>query len=316
MGADTERHASPPRDLRTGAPLRVLFVGQMRPCGGSRGCSMPSSANLPCRRRSSARPANSSSCALTPIRLAPRTGVSGQSVTTRLPALRDARRDRPPVDDTRRSLRVGAGRGDGGRVRSVASDLPGVRDVAGPSGVLHQPRDSSSLRAALLELADDPARVHCRSHASQPACARSRLDADRRRVPPDRAGCGPRGHRRRARAVLPRTWATRTSPCPSSRSVSEPAGDRCCSLEPRPTRRSRVRGERMCRRADSAAASRASPSTSPKRGSHICSTASRPQDPGSMDDPRGHRQRDDGAGGHAGRYDWRSEPVHCRRHGP
>jgi glycosyltransferase involved in cell wall biosynthesis len=38
----------------------------------------------------------------------------------------------------------------------VASDLPGVRDIAGPTGRLVAPGDPNSLRAALLDLAADP----------------------------------------------------------------------------------------------------------------------------------------------------------------
>jgi glycosyltransferase involved in cell wall biosynthesis len=41
----------------------------------------------------------------------------------------------------------------------VASDLPGVRDVAGPTGVIVPPRDPLALRQALRELADDEARL-------------------------------------------------------------------------------------------------------------------------------------------------------------
>jgi glycosyltransferase involved in cell wall biosynthesis len=41
----------------------------------------------------------------------------------------------------------------------VASDLPGVRDVAGPTGVVVPPRDPKALRQALRELADDEARL-------------------------------------------------------------------------------------------------------------------------------------------------------------
>jgi glycosyltransferase involved in cell wall biosynthesis len=41
----------------------------------------------------------------------------------------------------------------------VASDLPGVRDVAGPTGVIVPPRDANALRQALRELADDAGRL-------------------------------------------------------------------------------------------------------------------------------------------------------------
>ena len=41
----------------------------------------------------------------------------------------------------------------------LASDLPGVRDVAGPTGVVVPPGDPNALRQALRELADDEARL-------------------------------------------------------------------------------------------------------------------------------------------------------------
>jgi glycosyltransferase involved in cell wall biosynthesis len=41
----------------------------------------------------------------------------------------------------------------------VASDWPGVRDVAGPTGLLVPPGDPDALRAALLTLWQDPARL-------------------------------------------------------------------------------------------------------------------------------------------------------------
>jgi glycosyltransferase involved in cell wall biosynthesis len=41
----------------------------------------------------------------------------------------------------------------------VASDLPGVRDVAGPTGLLVAPGDSGALRAALAGLAEDGGRL-------------------------------------------------------------------------------------------------------------------------------------------------------------
>ena len=49
----------------------------------------------------------------------------------------------------------------------VASDLPGVRTVAGPTGILVQPNDAAHLRTALRDLALDPARLRRLSEASQ-----------------------------------------------------------------------------------------------------------------------------------------------------
>jgi glycosyltransferase involved in cell wall biosynthesis len=49
----------------------------------------------------------------------------------------------------------------------VASDLPGVRDVAGPTGVLVPPRDIAALRASLLSLASDRSRLERLGEASR-----------------------------------------------------------------------------------------------------------------------------------------------------
>jgi rhamnosyl/mannosyltransferase len=49
----------------------------------------------------------------------------------------------------------------------VASDLPGVRDVAGPTGVLVPPGDVPALRQALVDLVQDPDRVQRLSDESQ-----------------------------------------------------------------------------------------------------------------------------------------------------
>jgi glycosyltransferase involved in cell wall biosynthesis len=48
----------------------------------------------------------------------------------------------------------------------VASDLPGVRTVAGPTGILVRPNDAGHLRTALRDLASDPARLKRLSEAS------------------------------------------------------------------------------------------------------------------------------------------------------
>jgi len=48
----------------------------------------------------------------------------------------------------------------------VASDLPGVRDVAGPTGLVVRPGDAAALRAALRQLASDPERLAQLQHAS------------------------------------------------------------------------------------------------------------------------------------------------------
>lgn len=49
----------------------------------------------------------------------------------------------------------------------VASDLPGVRDVAGPTGLVVPPANAAALRAALRGLALDPAQLERRQAASR-----------------------------------------------------------------------------------------------------------------------------------------------------
>lgn len=48
----------------------------------------------------------------------------------------------------------------------VASDLPGVRDVAGPTGLVVRPGDADALRGALWQLASEPERREQLKHAS------------------------------------------------------------------------------------------------------------------------------------------------------
>ena len=48
----------------------------------------------------------------------------------------------------------------------VASDLPGVRDVAGPTGLVVRPGDAAALRGAFRQLASDPERLEQLQHAS------------------------------------------------------------------------------------------------------------------------------------------------------
>jgi rhamnosyl/mannosyltransferase len=53
----------------------------------------------------------------------------------------------------------------------VASDLPGVRDVASPTGFVVSPRDPQALRQVLVSLAADPERLRQLQHASRLAAA-------------------------------------------------------------------------------------------------------------------------------------------------
>lgn len=58
----------------------------------------------------------------------------------------------------------------------VASDLPGVRDVAAPTGFVVPPRDPDALRRVLLSLAADPGLLHELQQASREAAAHMAWD--------------------------------------------------------------------------------------------------------------------------------------------
>jgi rhamnosyl/mannosyltransferase len=51
----------------------------------------------------------------------------------------------------------------------VASDLPGVRDVAGPTGLVVSPGDAEGLRGAFWQLASEPERLEQLQHVSRMA---------------------------------------------------------------------------------------------------------------------------------------------------
>ena len=60
----------------------------------------------------------------------------------------------------------------------VASDLPGVREVAGPTGVLVRPGDIAGLRAALVGLSADAGRLAELSAASVVQAAALSIDSN------------------------------------------------------------------------------------------------------------------------------------------
>jgi glycosyltransferase involved in cell wall biosynthesis len=89
----------------------------------------------------------------------------------------------------------------------VASDLPGVRDVAGPSGVLVPPGDADALAGALRALAEDPARLRVLAKRSLARAAdldvQTMIDAHERVL---RAAQHDAAHRH-GRTVTPGSWA-------------------------------------------------------------------------------------------------------------
>jgi glycosyltransferase involved in cell wall biosynthesis len=109
----------------------------------------------------------------------------------------------------------------------VASDLPGVREVAGPTGVLVKPGDIEDLRNALLDLRQDDVRLRRLSVASKHQVADMgwSLAVDRYAELFSRAA----GDRRRANATraLPPSWRL---PEPTLRDLADRCDVRGASL--------------------------------------------------------------------------------------
>jgi glycosyltransferase involved in cell wall biosynthesis len=156
-GAARDRSASEERT----SPLRVLFVGQMRPYKGV-DTLLRSVAGQP-------------SIDLTLIgrgpkldhyrRLAARLGVDNATFRGWLPddavTAEYARHDVITLPSVTTAEAFGLVLLEGMRSGCVpvASDLPGVREVAGPTGALVPPGDADALRGTLLSLARDRARL-------------------------------------------------------------------------------------------------------------------------------------------------------------
>ena len=147
-------------------PLRVLFVGQHRPYKGI-SVLLRAVADQP-------------GIALTvagdgPLSSAHRRQAAGAANVTFTGSVSDARlaelyreHDVIVLPSTTRAEAFGLVllEGMAAGCVPVASDLPGVRDVAGPTGVLVPPGDETALRKALLDLAGDRGRLSHLSAAS------------------------------------------------------------------------------------------------------------------------------------------------------
>jgi rhamnosyl/mannosyltransferase len=160
-----------PRAMKTGEELNVLFVGQMRPYKGVE-TLLAAAEGQPWLK-------------LTLVgagpelaryrRAAERRGLTNARFTGRLPeaelhrqyGLHDA--IVLPSVTTAEAFGLVLIEGMAAGCVPVASDLPGVRDVAGPTGVLVRPGDAGALRAALRGLAADQARLERLQAASKRA---------------------------------------------------------------------------------------------------------------------------------------------------
>lgn len=160
-GVDAQRFR-PKTDAPSEGPLRVLFVGQLRPYKGVSGllkavCGQPElsltivgSGPLGAKHRQEAVQLGASNVTF-------KGRVSDQELESLY-----ADHDVIVLPSTTRAEAFGLVllEGMASRCVPVASDLPGVRDVASPTGVLVKPGDVGQLRQALLGLARDRARLN------------------------------------------------------------------------------------------------------------------------------------------------------------
>jgi hypothetical protein len=170
-GADPRLPGTTPKRRRPGDELRVLFVGQMRPYKGIE-TLLAAAAGQPWLK-------------LTLVgegtelakyrRLAERLSVTNAWFTGRLPDSALHRQyginDVVVLPSVTRAEAFGLVLLDGMATGCVpvASDLPGVRDVAGPTGLVVPPGDAEALRAALRGLACDAALLDRLANASRRA---------------------------------------------------------------------------------------------------------------------------------------------------
>ncbi|WP_141715017.1 glycosyltransferase family 4 protein [Micromonospora rhizosphaerae] len=169
-GADS----SLPRPLPKTGPLKVLFVGQMRPYKGvdtllravagqpALSVTLVGSGPLLDQYRARARAAGATNATFTGR-------VSDEELQAHYRA-----HDVVVLPSTTRAEAFGLVllEGMAAGCVPVASDLPGVRDVASPTGFVVPPRDPHALRRALLSLSADPARLHHLQQVSQEAARR------------------------------------------------------------------------------------------------------------------------------------------------
>lgn len=159
-GVDTEPHVGR-RRTRTDAPLRVLFVGQLRPykgvpvlidaVAGQPDVTLTIVGDGPDAAKLRAQVATSGA-----DNIAFAGSVSDEALKQMY-----ADHDVITLPSTTRAEAFGLVllEGMAAGCVPVASDLPGVRDVAGPTGALVEPGSVDSLRAALVGLAADRDRL-------------------------------------------------------------------------------------------------------------------------------------------------------------
>ena len=160
--------SGPPRTPATPGRLRVLFVGQLRPykglahllsaVSGAAELELTIVGDGPMRAELEFRVRQES---LDNVRLL---GRVPEDVLARAYANADV--IALPSTTTAEAFGIVLVEGMQAGCVPVASDLPGVRTVAGPTGILVRPNDAYHLRTTLRDLASDPARLKRLSEAS------------------------------------------------------------------------------------------------------------------------------------------------------
>ena len=160
--------SGPPRTPQTPGRLRVLFVGQLRPykglahllsaVSGAAELELTIIGDGPMRAELAFRVRQEG---LSNVRLL---GRVPEDVLARAYANADV--IALPSTTTAEAFGIVLIEGMQAGCVPVASDLPGVRTVAGPTGILVRPNDADNLRTALRDLALDPARLKRLSEAS------------------------------------------------------------------------------------------------------------------------------------------------------
>jgi glycosyltransferase involved in cell wall biosynthesis len=166
-GVDHDTFAAPSRGIRAGS-LRVLYVGQLRPykgvhhlvdaAAGVEGLEVTIAGGGPLDARLRARVAASGA---SNVRFA---GTPGDDELPALFAAHDVV-VLPSVNQLE-AFGIALVEGMAAGCVPVASNLPGLSDVAGPTGMVVPVGDPAALRVALLSLAADPSRLQRLSQAS------------------------------------------------------------------------------------------------------------------------------------------------------
>lgn len=207
-GVDADDFSGPSRrPKRRGEPLRVLFLGQMRPYKGVPELLQASAGQDQLRvTLAGAGPLRERYRALAQELGMTNVTFPGKVPDAALPALY-REHDVIVLPSTTRAEAFGLVllEGMAAGCVPVASDLPGVRDVAGPTGLLVPPGDVDALRAALSALADDPAKLRRAGEASRARAAGMGWDLVARRYEGAMYAALATARARQADA-LPRLW--------------------------------------------------------------------------------------------------------------